>query len=169
VRLAALFTVAGLVALGLQTTLARLLPFAELMPSLTVILTVELALRHQGIVPVILAFVIGYAADAFSGMQLGLNALIYTLIFLGARWFSRRVISSSMMVGMIAVFASVIFADVANYLVSSEFAWRRAALAPVIPLSILQAAVTALLAPAVFRVMQRAARRLHLRPRPAWQ
>lgn len=167
--MAALFAVAGLIALALQTTVARLLPFAELMPSLTVILTVELALRHHGIVAVMMAFAIGYAADALSGTQLGLNALIYTLIFLGARWFSGFVGSRSMMIGMIAVFAGVMFADFANYVLSSELLWNHPSLLPLLPLAVLQAAVTALCAPPIFRLMQRTARFLRLRPRPAWQ
>ncbi len=167
-RLAALFAIAGLIALAIQTTMTRLLPFAELMPSLTVILVVELARHHEGVMAVVMAFVIGYAADALSGTQLGLNALIYTLIFIGVRWFAQRIDGRSMTAAMIAVFGGVLAADLLNFGLSSALVGNRPRLAPVLPLATLQAAVTALCAPPLFRVLQRSARFVGLRPRTTW-
>ena len=66
-RLIGIFSIAAFLALALQTTVPRLLPIAALFPDLVLILAVDLGLRHYGMVAAVMAFVIGYATDAFSG------------------------------------------------------------------------------------------------------
>jgi rod shape-determining protein MreD len=155
VRLVLLFAIATLIALVVQTTLPRLLPLGILVPDLVVILAVDLALRHPGVLAALMAFAMGYALDAFSGVQLGLNALLMTLVFLLAYCLSRVLISTSTAIGAIAVFAGVIFTDVGNYLISSGFAppERLDALMPPV---LIQSGITALLTPWVFAIMGRA-------------
>jgi rod shape-determining protein MreD len=162
VRLVLVFTLATLVALVLQTTLPRVLPLGMLMPDLVVILAVDLALRHPGVLAAAMAFAMGYAVDAFSGMQLGLNALLMTLVFLLAYWLSRVLISTSTAIGALAVFAGVIFSDIGSYLISSGWAppERLHALMPPV---LIQAGITALLTPSVFAIMGRATGMVGLR------
>ena len=64
-RLFGVFAIATLVALALQTTIPRLLPFDILVPDLTLVLAVDLGLRYHGMAAALTAFAIGYATDAF--------------------------------------------------------------------------------------------------------
>ena len=166
VRLLLLFSLAAFFALILQTTLPRLLPLGILVPDLVLILAVDLGLRHPRALTALMVFAMGYAVDALSGVELGLNALLMTMVFLFAYWLSRVLISTSTAIGVIAVFAGVIFSDIGNYLVSSRFALadRLHALMPAV---LIQAAVTALLTPSVFRMTAWAAQAVGLRVRNA--
>ena len=161
-RLVILFSIATFVALALQTSLPHLLPLGMFVPDLALILTVDLGLRHHRALAALLAFGIGYATDAFSGTQLGLNALMMTLVFLMAYWLSRSLISTSTAVGVVAVFVGVIFSDFGSYIVSSGWTApdRIGALTPPV---LMQAAITAILAPPVFSIMGWATRMAGLR------
>lgn len=150
-RLIGVFSIATLVALTLQTTIPRLLPIGALFPDLVLILAVDLGLRHYGVVAALMAFAIGYATDAFSGSQLGLNALMLTLVFVLAYWLSRSLISNSPAIGAVAVFAGVILQNVGGYLVSSGFAMPINLGAVMLP-TLLQAAISSLMTPGVFGV-----------------
>jgi rod shape-determining protein MreD len=130
------------------------------------ILAVDLGLRHHGALAALMAFAIGYATDAFSGSQLGLNALMLTLVFLLSYWLSRSLISTGTSIGVMAVFIGVLLADFGAYLVSSGWTTPpnlELMIAPVL----MQAAITALLSPWVFAFMNRASRMIGLRPRRA--
>jgi rod shape-determining protein MreD len=164
VRLLLLFSLAAFVALAFQTVLPRVLPFGILVPELVLILAVDLGLRHPGVLTAMMAFAMGYAVDAFSGVQLGLNALLLTMVFLLAYWLSRVLISTSTAIGVLAVFAGVIFSDVGNYLVSSGFAPPER-LGTLMPAVLIQAGITALLTPWVFGAMGWATRLAGLRAR----
>lgn len=162
VRLLLLFSLATFVALVLQTTLPRLLPFGILMPDLVLILAVDLGMRHPRVLTALMAFAMGYAVDVFSGVELGLNALLLTVVFIFAYWLSRVLISASTAVGVMAVFVGVVFSDVGNYLISSGLA-PADRLHVLMPAVLIQAAVTALLTPSVFQITGWAARMVGLR------
>ena len=81
-RLIVLFAVATVVALALQTSSRSGCRSSALVPDLVLILAVDLGLRQHSALAPVLAFAMGYATDAFSGSQLGLNAFTMTLIFL---------------------------------------------------------------------------------------
>jgi rod shape-determining protein MreD len=164
VRLLLLFTFAAFVALVLQTALPRLLPLGILVPDFVLILAVDLGMRHPGALTALMAFSMGYAVDAFSGVELGLNALLLTMVFIFAYWLSRVLISTSTAIGVIAVFAGVIFSDLGNYLISSRLA-AADRLHAAMPAVLIQAAVTALFTPSVFRVTAWAAQTAGLRVR----
>jgi len=151
VRLLLLFALGAFVALILQIILPRLLPSGILAPDLVLILAVDLGMRHPGALTAVLAFGMGYAVDTFSGVELGLNALLLTLVFLFAYWLSRVLMSTSTAMGVIIVFTGVIFTDVANYLICSRFAAAER-LHMIMPAILIQAAFTALLTPSVFRI-----------------
>jgi rod shape-determining protein MreD len=162
VRLLLLFSLATFVALVLQTIMPRLLPLGILVPDFVLILAVDLGMRHPRALTALMAFAMGYAVDAFSGVELGLNALLLTLIFMFAYWLSRVLISTSTAIGVMAVFVGVIVSDVGNYLISSGFA-PADRLHALMPTVLIQAAVTALLTPPVFRITGWAARKAGLR------
>lgn len=161
-RLLLLFSLATFIALVLQTSLPRLLPLGILVPDFVLILAVDLGMRHPGALTALMAFAMGYALDAFSGVELGLNALLLTMVFVFAYWLSRTLISTSTAIGVIAVFAGVIFSDVGNYLISSGFAPANR-LHALMPAVLIQAAVTALLTPSVLRITGWAAQTIGLR------
>lgn len=147
-----LFSIATLFALAVQTTLARLLPSGMLLPDLALILAVDLGLRHHGVAAALMAFGIGYAIDAFSGTRLGLNALMFTLVFLLTWWLSRALFSGATAIGVIAVFGGVLLCDLGNYYISSA-SLDPGNLSYMMPSFAIQAALTALCAPWVFGLM----------------
>ena len=165
-RLLLLFSLAAFIALTLQTALPRLLPLGILVPDLVLILAVDLGLRHPRALTALMAFAMGYAVDAFSGVELGLNALLLTMVFMFAYWLSRVLVSTSTAIGVIAVFAGVIFSDIGNYLITSRFA-PADRLHALMPAVLIQAAVSALLTPSVFRMTAWAARTVGLRAHSA--
>jgi rod shape-determining protein MreD len=161
-----LFSLATFVALILQTILPRLLPLGILVPDFVLILAVDLGMRYPRVLTALMAFAMGYAVDAFSGVELGLNALLLTLVFMFAYWLSRMLISTSTAIGVMAVFVGVILSDMGNFLISSRFA-PADRLHALIPAVLIQAAVTALLTPSVFRMTGWATQAVGLRMPPA--
>jgi rod shape-determining protein MreD len=162
VRLLILFSIAAFVALALQTTVPHLLPVGVFVPDLILILAVDLGLHHHDALAALMAFAMGYATDAFSGTELGLNALMLTLVFLLMYWLSRSRISTSIAVGMVAVFFGVILSDLGVYIISSGWTVPLR-LGPLVPPMLLQAAITALITPWVFGLMGWATRLVGLR------
>ena len=157
------FAIATIVALALQTTLTRLLPFEVLMPNLALILTVTLGLRHYSAAAALMAFGIGYAADTFSGTQLGLNAALFTLVFILTYWASRVSLSNKSGLGVIATFIGVVLVDFGNVLSAD---WKRSGnFGQAVPAILAQATVTAVCAPMVFGLMAGATRLVGLRQR----
>lgn len=159
-----LFSIAAFVALAIQTAIPRLLPIGMFVPDLVVILAVDLGLKHHQALAAAMAFAMGYAVDTFSGTQLGLNAFMVTLVFLFAYWLSRSLISTSTVIGVIAVFFGVLATDLGDYLIGARFAIP-GRIGAMMPPMLIQAAITALLAPSIFAIMGRAARMVGLRQR----
>lgn len=148
----ALFTIFTFIALAIQTTASRWLPLSALVPDLIMILAVDLGLRHRRALAPILAFAMGYAMDAFSGSQLGINTFIVTLVFLMAYEEGRLIPPSGPRSGAVLVFVAVLVQNLVGLLISTQFralneVWT------VIPSALLQAAVTAALAPPIFGLM----------------
>jgi cell shape-determining protein MreD len=163
VRLIGIFSVATLIALALQTTIPRLLPIGMLMPDLALVLAVDLGLRHHGAAAALMAFGIGYATDAFAGSQLGLNALLFVMVFILTYWLARGFFSAGPGLGVAAVFGGVMLCDYGNYLAGSG--WTADTSGLLLPTTLLQASVTALCAPAVFALMRMLTRWAGLRER----
>jgi rod shape-determining protein MreD len=164
VRLIAIFSIATVIALAFQTSFTRLLPIDVLMPNLVLVLAVNLGLRYYSAAAAMMAFGIGYATDAFSGGHLGINALLFSLVFILTYGLSRTLLSSASAIGVIAAFGGVIFIDLGNYLVTADFA-SRGSLGPAVPAILIQAAITALCAPAIFSFMAGTTRLIGLRQR----
>jgi rod shape-determining protein MreD len=151
VRLVALFTVLTLIALALQTTATRWLPLSALMPDLVLVLAVDLGLRHRRALAPIMAFAMGYAMDSFSGSQLGINTFAVTLTYLLAYEVGVHTSATGLEAGAVLAFIAVLIQSLGGFLLSTQF---RAAdqLATLLPAALLQATVTAVVAPTVLRL-----------------
>ncbi len=150
-RLVALFAVLTLIALAIQTTVSRWLPLSALVPDLVLVLAVDLGLRHRRALAPIMAFAMGYAMDAFSGSQLGLNTFAVTLTYLVAYEVGVHTSATGAEAGAVLVFVAVLIQSLGGFLLSTQF---RAPdqLGVLLPAALLQATVTAVIAPPVFRV-----------------
>ena len=164
-RLVALYAIATLIALALETTIPLWLPIGVLTPNLILILAVDLGMKHHGALGAIMAFAMGYAIDSFSGTHLGLNALMLTFTYVIAYGLSRYLISTSSAIGVIVVLVGATITGLANSLTNAGLDSSSAALA-LLPRLAASAAVSALLAPWIFSLMSMAKRAVGLRIRP---
>ena len=148
-RLAALFAVLTLLALAVQTTASRWLPLSALVPDLVLVLAVDLGLRHRRALGPIIAFAMGYAMDAFSGSQLGVNTFAMTLTYLIAYEVGVHSSATGPEAGAVLAFLAVLLQNLGGFLIGTQF---RAPdqLATLMPAALLQATVTAVCAPPVF-------------------
>ena len=144
-RLVLLFAV--FVVLGLAFESA-----GALIPNLIIILAVDLGLRHHGVLPAILAFAMGYATDAMAGSHPGLNAFMMTMVFLVSYEISTRLMVTNAGVGATVVFFSVIATALATVAMANGFG-ALSSTAPMLPALILQAFITAIVAPIVFSIL----------------
>ena len=147
----ALFTVLTLIALAIQTTVTRWLPLSALMPDLVLVLAVDLGLRHRRALAPLMAFAMGYAMDSFSGSQLGINTFAVTLTYLFAYEVGVHTDATGPEVGAVLAFVAVLIQSLGGFLLSTQF---RAPdqLATLLPAALLQATVTAVIAPTVLRL-----------------
>jgi len=151
-RLVTLFAVASLAALAVQTTLPCWIPVQALIPNLIVILAVDLGLQHHGALATVVAFMMGYATDAVSGTQLGLNALLITAVYLLAYEVSRRLMVTTRLIGALTVFLATLFTSLAGLAITSGGAAFFQA-GSVVPGFFLRAVVSAMVAPIVFSAL----------------
>ena len=147
----ALFAVLTLIALAIQTTASRWLPLSALVPDLVLVLAVDLGLRHRRALAPIMAFAMGYAMDAFSGSQLGVNTFAVTLTYLVAYEVGVHTSATGPEAGAVLAFIAVLIQSLGGFLLSTQF---RAPdqLATLLPAALLQATVTAVIAPTVLRL-----------------
>lgn len=147
----ALFTALTLIALAIQTTATRWLPLGALMPDLVLVLAVDLGLRHRRALAPIMAFAMGYAMDSVSGSQLGINTFAVTLTYLVAYEVGVHTSATGPEAGAVLAFIAVLIQSLGGFLLSTQF---RAPdqLATLLPGALLQATVTAVIAPTVLRL-----------------
>jgi rod shape-determining protein MreD len=149
-RLSILFAVLAYLALAIETSIPYWVQTRVLIPNLIVILAVDLGLRHHGVIPALIAFAMGYATDAFSGSALGINAFLITAVYLLTYEISSRLLVTNAAVGATFVFVGVIVTSV-GALVLGDGSAGFAAVGPMLTSFAANAAVSALVAPAVFR------------------
>jgi cell shape-determining protein MreD len=162
-----LFAVATVVALWLQTEVRLWLPAAAIFPDFILILAVDLGLKQHNAISPALAFAMGYATDACSGSQLGLNAFMMTLIFLLSYELSRHVWVTGRIIGPL----TVLFAELLRTLGAMAVTSGVGAVANLQPSTMrviaLQAGLTALVAPLIFALLDAGKRALRLPVRVA--
>ncbi len=161
-RLLLLFGVALLACLAIQTTAPLWSPVRALVPNLVVILVVDLGLRHHGALPASIAFGMGYATDALSGTHVGLDALFMTLVYLLTYEVSGRLMMTNAIVGAVAVFVGSMITGAAQIGVGFTRG-TPSGFAELMPMLLVQAAISAALAPAIFSALARIKRALGLR------
>ena len=160
-RLLILFGLATYAALIFQTAVPLWFPFRHLLPNLIVILTVDLGLRYHGAFAALIAFMIGYATDAFAGTHLGMNAFLMTFIFLLTYQISSRLLVTNALVDAIAVFFAVIVASIGAIVIAAGRG-ATTAVSTMMPGLLLQAFISALVAPIIFALLAGAKRLIGL-------
>ena len=80
----------GIVLISLQATLVMFLPIQRIRPDFVLILTVYLGLSYPPISGGVLAFVMGYLTDLFSGNALGFYTLTRPLLFYAVQVYRGR-------------------------------------------------------------------------------
>lgn len=160
-RLVALFAALTFVALAIQTTATRWLPLSALVPDFVLILAVDLGLRHRRALALVMAFAMGYAMDAFSGAQLGVNTFVVTLVFLMAYEVGAHTTAGGSQAGALLVFVAVLIQHLGGFLISTQFSAPHQ-LGVLLPGALLQGALTAIVSPPVFALVARLRRALGL-------
>jgi rod shape-determining protein MreD len=165
-RLILLFAIFALLGLALETANFHLVSFRPLIPNLIVILAVDLGFRHHGAIAALLAFSIGYATDAFAGSHPGLNAFMITLIYVVCYEISSRLLVTNAFVGATVVFFGVILTALGAIALSAgiEAVGQSGGLMPSL---MLQAGISAIVAPFVFSILARCKRAIGLPVAPA--
>lgn len=156
-----LFAALTFLALAIQTTAARWLPLNALVPDFVLILAVELGLRHRRVLALLVAFAMGYALDAFSGSQVGVNTFVVTLVFLMAYEVGIHTTAPGTRAGAALAFVAVLIQNLGGFLISSQFS-APGQMTALLPGALLQASLTAITAPLVFALVQRLGRLLGL-------
>ncbi len=156
-RLTLLFAIFAVLGLAFETAIPHLISFRPLIPNLIVILAVDLGFRHYSASAAMLAFAIGYATDAFSGSQPGINAFTTTLVFLISYEISSRLLVTNALVGATVVFFGVMFSALLAILISAGLDGLAAAGAMVPDLT-LHAGISAIFAPMIFSLLARTKR-----------
>lgn len=159
--MAVLFAVLTLIALAIQTTASRWLPLSALVPDLVLVLAVDLGLRHRRALAPIMAFAMGYAMDSFSGSQLGVNTFVVTLTYLVAYEVGAHSSATGPEAGAVLAFIAVLMQSLGGFLIGTQFRAPNQ-LGALLPAALLQATVTAVLAPPVFALVARCKRMLGL-------
>jgi len=151
-RLVLLFAVFVILALAFESAGARIFSFRALIPNLIIIFAVDLGLRHHGVLPAILAFTMGYATDALAGSHPGLNAFMMTMVFLVSYEISTRLMTANAGVGATVVFFGVIATTLGTIAIANGFA-ALSSTGPMLPGLMLQALITAIVAPFIFSML----------------
>jgi len=151
-RLILLFTVFVVLGLAFESAVPHLVSFRAVVPNLIIILAVDLGLRHHGVVPVMLAFAMGYATDAVACSHPGLNAFMTTTVFIVSYEISTRLMVANAFVGAIVVFFSVIATALATVAIANGFN-ALSGTGPMLPALALEAAISAIVAPFIFSIL----------------
>jgi rod shape-determining protein MreD len=151
-RLILLFAVFVILGLAFESAGARIVSVRSLIPNLIIILAVDLGLRHHGVLPAILAFTMGYATDAIAGSHPGLNAFMMTMVFLISYEISTRLMVANAGVGATVVFFGIIATTLGTIAIANGFA-SLSSTGPLLPSLLLQAFITALIAPFIFAIL----------------
>jgi rod shape-determining protein MreD len=162
-----LFAVATIVALWLQTEVRLWLPAGALFPDLVLILAVDLGLKQHNALSAALAFAMGYATDATSGSHLGLNAFMMTLIFLLSYELSRHVWVTGRVIGPLTVALADLLKTVGVMAITGGVATVVNIKGPALRLIVIQALLTAAVAPLIFGLLDAGKRALRLPVRVA--
>ncbi|HEV7733229.1 MAG TPA: rod shape-determining protein MreD [Candidatus Binatia bacterium] len=149
-RRALAIVVAAVLAMVLQTTVFPALLPTAVVPNLILVLVVYLGLQQHGVAGAAGAFLLGYFLDTFSGTLLGVNAFALTAVYMAVYLVARTLWTEGGFPAMAVVFAAACVHGVAAITIT----WLIEAGAPLwhhaLRYGLLEAAVAAIVAPAVF-------------------
>ena len=151
-RLILLFGAFVVLGLAFESSVPHLVSFRALIPNLIIILAVDLGLRHHGVLPATIAFAMGYATDALSGTHPGLNAFMMTMVFLVSYEISTRLMVANAFVGATLVFFGAILTALGAIAIANGFD-ALADTGAMLPRLMLEAAISAIVAPFVFAML----------------
>jgi rod shape-determining protein MreD len=151
-RIILLFASFAVLGLAFETAAPHLIPFRALIPNIIIILTVDLGLRHHGVLPAILAFTMGYATDALAGTHPGLNAFMMTMVFIVSYEISTRLMVANAFVGATVVFFGVIATALGAVAMANGFN-ALSNTGSLLPGLTLQAFISAIVAPLIFSML----------------
>jgi rod shape-determining protein MreD len=140
----------AIVAMVLQTTVLPEIPGLPVIPDFMLVLTVYLAVRHPGVGGAAGAFLLGYFADTFTGTVLGLHAFAFTAVYLGSHLIARQLWMEGGASLVAMVFAGAWAARVIAWALATLVAGQAPLWQHVLGYGLLEAAVAACIAPAVF-------------------
>ncbi len=149
-RSAGALAAASVLAIVFQTTVFPAIPGLPVVPDLLLVLTVYLALRHQGVGGVVGAFLFGYFLDTFSGTVLGVHAFAFTVAYAAVYLVARRVWTESALPIMAVVFLGSCVRAAATAAVTALMETGAPVWQHVAAYGFLEALVAALVAPVVF-------------------
>ncbi len=147
------FVLAVVAAVVLQTTVFPVLVPSWLAPNLLLVLVVYLGFHRFGATGAAGAFLMGYVLDTFSGTLLGLQALVFTLVYLGVQQVARVLWTESGVPAVLIVFVAAAADAVLARSVASLVAGSGGAAWSTWATSVLQALAAAAVTPAVFRLV----------------
>ncbi len=152
-RTAVLLTMIVVAALLLQTTVLPLVAVGRATPDLLLIICVYLGLHQHSVAGAVIAFVLGYLQDAFSGSIVGLNAFGMSLVFTVVYLTSRRLWVDNAISKIVVVFLASVLKTCAILALIALFLSAGNLWATVVNYLFIEAALAAILSPAVFAVL----------------
>lgn len=159
-RTVAVLAAAGVAAVLLQSTVLGSLLHLPRVPNLVLVLVVYLGSREQSLGGVAGAFLLGCFLDAFAGTVPGMNAFALTAAYLAVYMFARLLWMRGAVPVMVVTFVGGVVYAAAALALDAIVADQPPAWEHVIRSGLVEAALAALFAPLVFRMMGRQPRLL---------
>jgi rod shape-determining protein MreD len=153
-KLALLFSAAGVVAIVLQMSILHLLPLGPVVPDLILVLCVYLGLYHPSVGAALGSFVLGYSIDVVSSPLLGVNAFAMSLVFLAVYLGARTIWLHNPLVSALVVLAASLVKSAALVLISAVFLSVDGLWSAALRYVFLEALLAAALAPLVFALLR---------------
>ena len=152
-RRSLLVLVLGLIAIFIQGTVLRAISPAWVVPNLLVIIVVFLGFYEASVRGATLAFILGLELDFANGLLVGPWAGAFVVSFGILASLSQRIFVESPLAAIIAVFACSIVSAIVYFTLVYEF---HPAVTVIVPFSVAEAALNAVLAPFIFGVLRMA-------------
>ena len=150
-RRSLLVIILGLIAIFVQGTVLRAIGPAWVVPNLLVIIVVFLGFYESSVRGATLAFLLGLELDFANGLLVGPWAGAFVVSFGILASLSQRIFVESPLAAVIATFACSIVSAVVYFTLVYEF---HPAVTIIVPFSVAEATLNALLAPVVFGVLR---------------
>ncbi len=112
-----------ILAFVLQTTWVQSLEISGLKPDLILLVLIHIALRAGSMEATLMGFGIGFLQDTHMPADLGLNALIKTLVGFSVAYCRTGIVADNVQVQVALIFGAVLLHDMVFYLGSSGVAW----------------------------------------------